>query len=877
MSLPLSRRAVRAAASGVTGLGLVLTPLGAGAVAAGPLGTDQVDGTQVTLFNINDFHGRISSNAKPLACTLTNQRSAVGASGNSVFLSAGDNIGASEFASYIQDDEPTIDYLNALGLQASALGNHEYDRGQDDLTDRVEPRADFAYLAANVYTDDGARAATPYTVVDAGAVKVAVVGADTEETPTLVSPSGVTGLDFRDPVDEVNAAIDELDAKRTAGELDYDVLVVEYHEGSANSAADGTDPGGGDLFTRIVTETSPEADVVFNGHTHQTYSFLADVPGEPGETRPIMQTGSYGVNLGQVTLQVDGSGDWDAVPAQTKLVPTSLDATGGCTTDATYQAAAAIADEAKTAGDIAAAEPVGSLSADLTTAWAPDRAAYDADGTWQAEHTASDRGDDRASTSTLSNALADSMVWATQQDSYAGEKATIGVMNPGGVRADLFYAKTGGETEDGVITYGEANNVVPFVNNLSTVRLTGAQFLEVLDQQWQLDENGNVPSRPYLALGLSSNVSYAFDPTAATGERITAVTVDGEPLEADATYTVVAANFLTAGGDNFRAFTEGTHLTDTGLIDRDAWIGYLAAHPDLAPDYSQRGAGVQVTDPDATGTGEDPFRLHITKLESRSLGAPRIDTVTVTVGDQQFTAPYRQGEDGTWAADVPVTFPGGTEAGDHAVTVTAGPDTGTSVSATVHVGATVPLWFSDVTSDTMYHDEIMWLAENGITTGWPDGTFRPVTPVARDAMAEYLYRLAGSPHVDPPRSQPFTDVKPGMEHYDAIIWAYQQGIVQGWPDRTFRPTAPIERGAMAAFVYRYAGSPDVDRPTTAPFRDVPADSQFATEIAWLQSEGITTGWPDGTYRPLGSMNRDATAAFLYRLTAEQRITFLSER
>ncbi|MGO1258465.1 MAG: S-layer homology domain-containing protein, partial [Brachybacterium sp.] len=149
--------------------------------------------------------------------------------------------------------------------------------------------------------------------------------------------------------------------------------------------------------------------------------------------------------------------------------------------------------------------------------------------------------------------------------------------------------------------------------------------------------------------------------------------------------------------------------------------------------------------------------------------------------------------------------------------------------------------------------------------------------VNRDAMAAFLYRLAGSPHVDAPRTEPFTDVEEGDEHYEAIIWAYQQGITRGWSDGTFRPTTPIARDAMAAFVYRYAGSPEFADPTSAVFKDVPANTQFATEIAWMKSEGISTGWTDGTYRPLNATNRDATAAFLYRLSVDQQITYLSEQ
>ncbi|MGQ4538106.1 S-layer homology domain-containing protein [Dermabacteraceae bacterium P7074] len=187
------------------------------------------------------------------------------------------------------------------------------------------------------------------------------------------------------------------------------------------------------------------------------------------------------------------------------------------------------------------------------------------------------------------------------------------------------------------------------------------------------------------------------------------------------------------------------------------------------------------------------------------------------------------------------------------------------------------LSFSDVNEKTAFYDEIMWLARTGVTTGYSDGTFRPGEAVNRDAMAAYLYRLAGSPRVTPPRSQPFRDVRPDTEHYDAIIWAHQNGITRGYPDRTFRPTAPIGRDAMAAFLYRYAGSPELEMPTAAPFEDVSLSHPFVREIAWMKEQGLSTGWPDGTYRPTSSTNRDATAAFLYRAKEKAGIEYLSEK
>lgn len=185
--------------------------------------------------------------------------------------------------------------------------------------------------------------------------------------------------------------------------------------------------------------------------------------------------------------------------------------------------------------------------------------------------------------------------------------------------------------------------------------------------------------------------------------------------------------------------------------------------------------------------------------------------------------------------------------------------------------------FSDVDRGDQFYAEIEWLAAEGITEGYPDGTFRPLADVNRDAMAAYLYRMAGSPAVIAPRTQPFRDVAPGMEHYDAIIWAHQQGITRGWPDRTFRPTTPIDRDATAAFLYRYAGSPEVALPTRPVFTDVPASHQFAREISWLRSQNVAQGWPDGTFRPRTSTKRDAMAAFIYRIREDAGITYLSQQ
>ena len=175
-----------------------------------------------------------------------------------------------------------------------------------------------------------------------------------------------------------------------------------------------------------------------------------------------------------------------------------------------------------------------------------------------------------------------------------------------------------------------------------------------------------------------------------------------------------------------------------------------------------------------------------------------------------------------------------------------------------------PRTFSDVKQGDTFSTEIYWLAASGITTGYPDNTFRPLQNVERAAMAAYFYRMAGKPDVNLPATSPFSDVDPSFPFYKEIVWMKQQGITTGYPDGTFRPHDPVNRDAMAAFFYRYDGRPAYSAPAVSPFADVSQDNMFYREISWLASQKVTTGWPDGTYRPWEPIHRDAMAAFIYR-------------
>ncbi len=185
--------------------------------------------------------------------------------------------------------------------------------------------------------------------------------------------------------------------------------------------------------------------------------------------------------------------------------------------------------------------------------------------------------------------------------------------------------------------------------------------------------------------------------------------------------------------------------------------------------------------------------------------------------------------------------------------------------------ATAATTFSDVPASHQFAKEISWLAGEGITTGYANGSFKPKAEVSREAFAAFLYRLSGRPSVSLPSKSPFKDVAKGSQFYKEIVWLSKQGITTGWADGTFRPKNTIDRDAMAAFLYRSEGRPSFSAPKRSPFKDMSASSKFYKEVTWLRSTGITTGYANGTFRPKSGVSREATAAFLYRLSGSPSV------
>lgn len=610
----------------------------------------------INLVTVNDFHGRIerdgaAAGAAALATAVNQIRTA---NPNTVFAAAGDLIGASTFTSFIQNDVPTIDALNAAGLDVSAAGNHEFDQGWVDFRDRVQTLAEWEYIAANVFikgTEDTALAESWTTTLPNG-VTMGFVGAVTEDLPSLVSPAGIADLEVRDIVTSVNAAADRL-VDGSAGNGEADIVVLLIHEGAATTdIASATDPQS--AFGQIVLGVDDDVDAIVSGHTHLPYNHVID-------GRPVISSGQYGERFSNMTIT------YDPVTEDLAMSNTIYSMTTTTNGVLSYNYAdepviAAMVAEDKATADVLGSVELGDITADFNRALQP--------GLVNGQPAIIEN---RGGESTIGNFVADVQLWTVQQDA----EADIAFMNPGGLRTNLTYAP------DGVVTYKEAANVQPFANTLIALTLTGAQVKQVLEEQWQPNP---LAARPFLKLGVNKELTYVYDPTAAKNEHITSIRLNGVELDPAAEYRVVANSFLSTGGDNFFTFAQGTNKVDTGKIDLQGMVDWFASNGVATPDYEQRAVGVDVTTPNAEG---DSLDVNLSSLEF-STNEPLAGTVELSVGavtlgseaiDRTLLEKFDEIGRASFVADVPESLYGWQ---DLVATV---PSTGTSATLPIFLKA----------------------------------------------------------------------------------------------------------------------------------------------------------------------------------------------
>jgi len=594
------------ARSGARILGLALAALAIAAPGAQAQGkSPDTKDQKVQLLAINDLHGHLAPNTPGtvqvgccnpvltngvqtgwtqktvpaggiayLATHIKNQRAT---NPNTFTVGAGDMIGASPLVSALFHDEPTIEGLNSIGFDDIGVGNHEFDEGITELQrmqygdqlggDGCHPvdgcqdgspfsGAFFKYLAANVFyegTDE--TIFPPYEVKKVGNAKIAFIGLTFEATPTVVTPSGVAGLEFRPEVATTNALVQKL-----RDEQGVKAFVVLIHQGGSQTPPSQPAypaPANPDAYTdvnkcvnfngvdmqNIARDLDPRIAVVVSAHTHQPY--VCNMFG-----KLVTSAASFGRLVTDIDLTIDH---------QTKQIKAATAANRIVTQDVTPDPAAqAILDKYTTLSAPLANKIIGTITSDI-------RSARD-----------TPTGQNAAGEQPMGDVIADAMLEATKPSDFGGAVASF--MNAGGVRAGLLFNQISGGEQPGQVTYGEAFNVQPFGNTLVVKTCTGQQIYDVLNQQFNNPAAGQ--NRIMLP---SANVRYTWDNAT---KRVVDGTVsfDGGTsfIAKNASYRVSMNNFMADGGDGYTVFRNCTNALG-GEVDLDAFARYLGARPNLAP------------------------------------------------------------------------------------------------------------------------------------------------------------------------------------------------------------------------------------------------------------------------------------------------------
>ncbi|HEY6814478.1 MAG TPA: bifunctional metallophosphatase/5'-nucleotidase [Croceibacterium sp.] len=513
----------------------------------------------IQILGLNDFHGNIEPPPGPqtyfvageehkdqlggaarLGATLAQLRQG---QANTITVAAGDLISGSPLASAYFLDEPTIMALNRLGLGLASVGNHEFDRGTVELKrvqnggcekntlrepcqlDRPFEGAKFTYLAANVFDQQGQTLFPGTAIREFGGVRVGFIGMTLKDTGILVSPAGTRGYRFADEAETANVLAAELRAQGA------DAVVVLIHQGGDvrplyNTA--GCPELSGDILP-ILDRLDPAIRLVVSGHTHQAYT--CQRPASDGSMRTLTSAGRYGYFVTDIRMTVD--------PATDRVVSITAENKPVLAGAGEQADIAALVQRYSAATAPVSARVVGKLDGSLE---------------WEGRDT----------DSPLGNLVADAQLAATRDDARGG--ADISFINSGGVRTRFTPAA------DGSVTYGQIFALQPFGNSLVVLELSGADLKRLLEQQF--GDASPATIRQSLMIP-SAGFTFSYDRSRPASERITAMALDGKPIDPAAAYRITVNNFLASGGDGFSVLSAARPVADGGQ-DLDALEAYIA-------------------------------------------------------------------------------------------------------------------------------------------------------------------------------------------------------------------------------------------------------------------------------------------------------------
>jgi 5'-nucleotidase len=503
----------------------------------------QEDTFALTVLHTNDTHtwhepqgdgnGGVARQA-----AVVNQIRAEG--GNVILLDGGDRFTGTLYQTqYFGQDNVQI--MNLLDYDAMALGNHEFDYGEDVLLSFLQ-ELNFPAVAANIdFTafPELDALVEAFTILEVGGQQIGVIGLTTPETATISNASPDIAF-MSDLATVAQAAIDALTAQG------INKIILLTHTGIAEDMVLAPQLTGVDVYIGGHSHT-----LLSNAYTAGTQEFPVVLEGADGSPILYAQAGERNIYLGRLNVVFDAEGVLTSWNGDTILLSRYI------TPDPDMQA---LMDELAGPIETLRATPIGAEAGVYLTG---------------------NRRVCRVEECTMGNVITDAM--------RADTGAQIAIMNGGGIRADI---------DEGEVTVGEVFTVLPFGNTVATFDLTGADVIAALENgvsRIALNENGQVERDG--ASGRFPQVSgirFSYDPNLEAGSRIVSVEVLGDngeytPIDPAATYSIVSNNFMRQGGDSYSVFLEnGMNVYDFGSPLNDVVVNYMIANSPVVAEIEGR-------------------------------------------------------------------------------------------------------------------------------------------------------------------------------------------------------------------------------------------------------------------------------------------------
>ena len=691
-----------------------------------------------------------------------------------------------------------VTMMNATGYDVATIGNHEFDYGYAQLAENMKA-AKFKVLCADVLGADGKTIFDANTIIEKGGVKIGFFGLETPEAQTKANPKLIQGLKFLAGKD--GKELYDCAAAQVADlkKQGADIIVCLAHLGVDESSEPYT--------SYDLSKNVKGIDFIIDGHSH---TVMTAGPNKEA----IQSTGTAFANIGVITID---NATKKIVGNELKAIwHTEENADGKSVTVVDYKtrdekvaaAAKAIIDPI----DKAYGEKFAVSKVELNGAKAPNG--------------------NRDSETNLGDLITDAMLWKIRSDATikVPVENVVAITNGGGIRATV---------KAGDVTKKDINTVLPFGNTLAVVYVTGAELLEALEASTYCTPKslGGFPQAAGVTFTVKTYEEYDANPDPypkstyygpKSIQRVTIDNVNGKKFDLTATYAVVTNNFVAGGGDTYYAFAAATDQFDTGLPLDEGVMEYITKELKgvIGESYAEPAGRITVDQ------GIAPYYAAL---------------LEVILDESAYTAE-------TYAAYA-VACVKMDAAATEAERVAAYPAVVKAAAALKLVGNT----FTDAQSG-WYKPAVDFAQASGLMAGVGGDKFAPAVTTTRAMVAQVLYEAEGAPSVEG-KTCPLTDVAPGQWYTNAVIWAYNAGVISGRGDGTFCPDDTITRQEMAVMFYGWlgGGASLIDgeqiKTALADFDDGASVASWAREaVAYCYLANIMVG-NDGRFDPAGSLDR----------------------